>query len=146
MKPRLLFAPPKPQVLVEEEEAVTDIEENSCLGTPHKQSSKQALTPKAPRFAPASPPSTVRTRRTVKPVDLGTSPGPFAGFSGDDAEPEPFTQRLRGGRGAGREKVSPFDKWQRTKSSTTPIAGRKRDGDAIVEDSGEPSKRLRGHT
>jgi len=77
IKPRLLFPArgkaPAPAVDHDDEEAVTDIEDNGAsLSTPVPQfetpvevHEDKPSTPKAPRFAPASPPSTVRATRTT---------------------------------------------------------------------------------
>lgn len=86
-------------------------------------------TPKAPKFAPFSPPSTVRATRS-KNVDTGSSPSGAA----TDNEAESPMRRGRSG------KVSPFDKWQRTKSGVG--GGRKRE--AVSPPGAGASKRTRG--
>ena len=136
IKPRLLFPTPKlakpktmrSQVTEDEEEAMTDIEEpNKELSTPTGQIDEAVSTPNAPRFAPASPPTTVRATRSGKKVES------------DDESPE---SPMKKGRGRGR-KVSPFDRWQRTKNGAAGQS-KKRDGDPLTRTSGD--KRLRGST
>ncbi|KAK0673025.1 hypothetical protein QBC41DRAFT_299131 [Cercophora samala] len=80
VKPRLLFPVSKPEVpaiSVEDEEAETDIEEDHAVEetaetvpiTPAEAVEKVPGTPEAPRFAPASPPTTVRaTRKRATPT------------------------------------------------------------------------------
>jgi hypothetical protein len=102
----------------EDEEAVTDIEDHVLDGvedvqgvepeTPAYISEEMVQTPAAPRFAPASPPSTVRaTRSTDKLRDADT----------------PMKKP---------KNPSPFDGWPRTKSRARP-QGQKREGDALAK-------------
>lgn len=125
IKPRLLF-PSKSKgkqvaetTTVDEEEAVTDIEDNVLHGaqdpepevpeTPARTAKGKVGTPDAPRFAPASPPSTTRTTRSA--------------------------DKLRGGDTATKAKgPSPFDGWRRSKSRALP-QGQKREGDALANPS-----------
>ncbi|KAI9738893.1 MAG: hypothetical protein M1818_005206 [Claussenomyces sp. TS43310] len=142
IKPRLLFATAKQVAMkeklntsihdkVDEEEAVTDIEESSHdLSTPTNLSAEFASTPKAPKFAPASPPTTVRTTRSKK-VEL-TSPSAH-----HDEDSDTGVTRRQGG------KVSSFNGWKRTKSSV-PGHGKKREGDPITRSGGDMTKRQRG--
>lgn len=127
IKPRLLFPTAKakvPEMSIEDEEALTDIEDHVLAGinaedepvTPAEPVGKTPGTPEAPKFAPASPPTTVRTTRvTKKTLDA----------------PKP--------RATGR---SPFDSWKRTKgsSSSADSTSHKRPGDDL---SAGPSKRTR---
>jgi len=114
----------------EDEEAETDIEESmKGVSTPMDQAEDVATTPKAPKFAPVSPPTTARATRSKK-IDLSSSPA--APTSDDEA-----TTPMRKGRGG---KVSPFDMWQRTKGSKVG-ATKKREGDLLLR-GGE--KKLRG--
>lgn len=83
IKPRLLFPSPQ-QVKAKEkiahlseddEEAVTDIEEHG-VSTPAEDAI--ISTPKATKFAPASPPTTVRATRS-KDVEMSSPTGPTSG-------------------------------------------------------------------
>ncbi|KAI1343065.1 hypothetical protein F5Y15DRAFT_371982 [Xylariaceae sp. FL0016] len=123
IKPRLLFPPRekgkdivKPSL--EEEEAATDIEDHvledaqddglDVLETPPDLAAEKPDTPKAPRFAPASPPSTVRaTRRATKLQDE------------DSPLKKPGKPR------------SPFDGWRRSKSRGGEPHGQKREGETL---------------
>jgi hypothetical protein len=92
------------QAIEDEEEAVTDIEETNDLSTPKGQSADVVATPKAPKFAPASPPITARATRS-KQMDATGSPAqaerdgsrsPFYNWS--IAKDVPLTRtRKRGG-------------------------------------------------
>ncbi|KAJ8105171.1 hypothetical protein ONZ43_g7531 [Nemania bipapillata] len=127
IKPRLLF-PPKPKgkqvattTTLEDEEAVTDIEDNVLHGaeedeietpqTPIQVAKGKVETPSAPRFGPASPPSTGRTTRS--------------------------TDKLRGGDKA--KVPSPFDGWRRSKSRAAP-QGQKREGDFLAKPPGSTKR------
>jgi hypothetical protein len=68
-------------------------------------------TPSAPRFAPASPPTTARTTRVSKRLI---------------AEDTPVK---RGGR------RSPFDSWRRSKTGATPH-GQKREAESSLQNDG----------
>ncbi|KAI0537382.1 hypothetical protein GGR58DRAFT_348225 [Xylaria digitata] len=121
IKPRLLF-PPEPKgkkvaATTEDEEAVTDIEDNvfqdaqeetrieEIPQTPVQATKGKVETPDAPRFGPASPPSTGRATRS--------------------------TDKLRGGDTPMKAKVpSPFDGWRRSKSRAL-TQGQKREGDTL---------------
>ncbi|KAI1826743.1 hypothetical protein F4861DRAFT_43901 [Xylaria intraflava] len=113
IKPRLLF-PPKAKgkqvatATVEDEEAVTDIEDHilnaeaEVPGTPAQAPQQAVETPEAPRFAPASPPSTGRvTRSADKSLKKAKIP-------------------------------SPFDSWRRSKSRA-PLQGQKREGEPLAK-------------
>ncbi|KAI0483531.1 hypothetical protein F4859DRAFT_473171 [Xylaria cf. heliscus] len=133
IKPRLLF-PPKPKgkqpatVTFEDEEAVTDIEDNvldhnaqdvevEMPATPVQFTKGKVETPEAPRFAPASPPSTGRATRSADKLRGNDTP-------------------------MGVAKVpSPFDGWRRSKRQAAP-QGSKREGDFLVK-SPASSKRQR---
>ncbi|KAI0514933.1 hypothetical protein F5B22DRAFT_609043 [Xylaria bambusicola] len=121
IKPRLLFPSAKGKKAttstVEDEEAVTDIEDNVFNDveaaeaeppqTPTQVAKGKVETPDAPRFGPASPPSTGRATRS--------------------------TDKLRGGDTPMKAKgPSPFDGWRRSKSRAAP-QGQKRDGDHIAK-------------
>lgn len=117
IKPRLLFQPPatqQQQQSVEldddDEEAVTDIEDG-ITATPKR--SLQASTPKAPRFAPFTPPTTGRVTRS-KDVDLSMAT-PKCDLAGI----------------ATTKKISPFDSWQRTKNGSSTGQSKKREGEPI---------------
>ncbi|KAI1373567.1 hypothetical protein F4677DRAFT_219235 [Hypoxylon crocopeplum] len=130
VKPRLLFPTVqkgKAAAKSEDEEAATDIEDH-VLGdaeddqmevpaTPTSKVHDKPDTPVAPRFAPASPPSTVRATRTSSKLDAGGSPV-------KQHKPR-----------------SPFDGWRRSKSRAMPH-GQKREGDSLAG-TDEVSKRQR---
>ncbi|KAK4190782.1 hypothetical protein QBC35DRAFT_54835 [Podospora australis] len=117
---------PVPEITIEDEEAVTDIEDHVLAGleekeeeepvTPAEPVKKAPGTPEAPKFTPASPPTTVRTTRVTKKTLEAPKP-----------------------KAAGR---SPFDSWKRTKgsSSTASSLHQKRPGDHLPAG---PSKRTR---
>ncbi|KAK4176427.1 hypothetical protein QBC36DRAFT_8935 [Triangularia setosa] len=91
VKPRLLFPVAKPEVpaiSIEDEEAETDIEDHvvedaaeAAPITPAEAIEKVPDTPEAPRFAPASPPTTVRATRK-KPMPTAASRGKQASKQG----------------------------------------------------------------
>ncbi|KAI0870930.1 hypothetical protein GGS24DRAFT_473433 [Hypoxylon argillaceum] len=129
IQPRLLF-PAKPKgkqaaiaTTLEDEEAATDIEDNVLLEdhdteieapeTPVQVTKGKVETPNAPRFGPASPPSTGRATRS--------------------------TDKLRGGDKA--KAPSPFDGWRRSKSRAV-SQGQKREGDFLAQSPGN-NKRQR---
>ncbi|KAM7192497.1 tubulin-tyrosine ligase [Naviculisporaceae sp. PSN 640] len=131
VQPRLLF-PAKKQVkskqldFDEDEEAITDIEdhvlaemeEHEKPSTPVDFELEEHLaTPKAPQYAPASPPTTARTTR-------------FGTKKAADATP----------KAKGRGKRSPFDGWRRTKGGVEGPSN-KRTGDDSLPTS--PVKRAR---
>ena len=136
IKPRLPFPSAAKGKEVErtpdedEEEAATDIEDGVHEDTNAKHAEipvtpldleEQKLdTPKAPRFAPASPPTTVRATRVSSKPEAGKSPAKKA-----------TTTKNR----------SPFDGWRRSKRTAEP-QGQKRDGDALPRPD-EASKRQR---
>lgn len=120
IKPRLLF-PAKAKgkqvamttAMEDDEEAVTEIEDNipddaqeakmEVPETPIQVTEEEVETPKAPRFAPASPPSTGRATRSadkLRGVDKANGP-------------------------------SPFDGWRRSKNRA-PSQGQKRGGDSLA--------------
>lgn len=128
IKPRLLFPArgkaPAPAVEDDDEEAVTDIEDNGASlaipvpqpETPVEVHEDKLSTPKAPRFAPASPPSTVRATRTTNKV-----------IANESAMKRPV------------KSSSPFDSW-RVSKRTSGRTSLKRDADHF-EPSTEPAKR-----
>ncbi|KAH8808457.1 hypothetical protein F5884DRAFT_792280 [Xylogone sp. PMI_703] len=146
IKPKLLFPTAqqlkaremRSQAAEEEEEAATDIEEHNDNDddgdvTPSDQIKSTVMTPKAPKFAPASPPSTARVTRSSKQFDRNNTPPP--GASDDDAPSTP----MRRGRGG---KISPFDSWQRTKGGAKKPTN-KRAGEPLTRGGGDASKRVR---
>ncbi|KAI1769379.1 hypothetical protein GGR53DRAFT_474099 [Hypoxylon sp. FL1150] len=133
IKPRLLF-PPKHKEPAnpvaeynEDEEAATDIEEHVQEDaeedqveepvTPGKTIAAKPSTPVACKFVPSSPPTTVRTTRTMSRVHV------------DDTPIKPPKSH------------SPFDGWRRSKSRAGPH-GQKRAGEALPRPD-EVSKRQR---
>ncbi|KAK0742468.1 hypothetical protein B0T21DRAFT_283014 [Apiosordaria backusii] len=92
VKPRLLFPVAKPEVpaiTVEDEEAETDIEDHVVEGvdaaeaapiTPAEAIEKVPGTPEAPRFAPASPPTTVRATRKKAVPKQASKQGTISGW------------------------------------------------------------------
>ncbi|KAI1387771.1 uncharacterized protein F4822DRAFT_407531 [Hypoxylon trugodes] len=136
IKPRLLFPANQKgkaatQVIDEDEEAVTDIEDHVLVdaaeeeelasaeepATPNAAAGKKPETPVAPRFAPVSPPSTVRATRASTKLRATESPMKAT------------------------KPRSPFDGWRRSKSRAGP-QGQKREGDELVRPS-EVAKRQR---
>lgn len=121
IKPRLLF-PPKSKgkqvaittTIEDDEEAATEIEDNvpddaqevniEVPETPVQITDDEVETPNAPRFAPASPPSTGRATR--------------------------YADKLRGGDKSNGP--SPFDGWRRSKNHA-PAQGQKRGGDSLAK-------------
>lgn len=130
MKPRLLFPPVEKgkeptDPTTEDEEAVTDIEDHAMADshleeiaeTPAEEDSMPD-TPTAPRFAPASPPSSARATRVTKKLPSNDTPIKLPGKS-----------------------RSPFDGWRRSKSGQAGPQGHKREGEALPSEGG--SKRQR---
>jgi hypothetical protein len=137
IKPRLLFPTPEQAKAREpiyhntdDEEADTDIEEQPT-STPSNMVKDMAATPKAPRFAPVSPPTTARATRSKK-MDISTAQPE----SLSEDEVAPASPLMRSQRTGG--KVSPFDQWQRVKSGA---GSRKREGEPINRRAGD--KKLR---
>lgn len=145
VKPRLLFPRTEKKgkevtknATTSDEEAATDIEDHVLAAveddveelpdadaddavqepaTPAAKADEKLATPVAPRFAPASPPSTVRATRTTSKL------------TGHDSSIKAVKPR------------SPFDGWRRSKSRAGPT-GQKREAEALPE-SGESAKRPR---
>ncbi|KAI2780999.1 hypothetical protein F4815DRAFT_468685 [Daldinia loculata] len=131
IKPRLLFPTKGKNVAkptTDDEEAATDIEDHvfndveeedeiEAPTTPTAKVAEKPGTPTAPRFAPASPPSTVRTRRTALHAKAVESP-----------------MKVTKSR-------SPFDGWRRSKSRAA-AHGQKREGEDLARPN-ESSKRQR---
>lgn len=96
------------------------------------------VTPVKASFTPASPPTTGHaTRASTRKAALGSSP----------IGPSSVAERPRFVVKKGRN-PSPFDGWQRVKSTakSTVVAeskGKKRQGDSLEKD-GEESKKIRG--
>lgn len=117
IKPRRLFASAsvdEPKDLDEDEEAATDIEDHVLARmeadkpeTPMDLIVEAPGTPEAPRFAPASPPTTARTTR-------------FGSKKSADATPKPKQPAKR----------SPFDSWRRVKAGAESTS-HKRSGDDL---------------
>ncbi|KAJ4293889.1 hypothetical protein N0V88_005403 [Collariella sp. IMI 366227] len=125
IKPRLLFpvGPDESQHENSDEEAATDIEDHVLAGietdkpeTPLELVDEVPGTPEAPRFAPASPPTTARTTR-------------FGGKKAADTTPVKPTKP---------SKRSPFDSWRRVKGGAS--TSHKRSGEDLAATS---SKRTR---
>lgn len=127
VKPRLLFPSAKSHkendLAHDDEEADTDIEQplvgkaevvkanesKPRAETPVEASEAKVDTPKAPKYAPASPPDTSRATRSKKIT----------------SEPVPIKTKRTGNR-------SPFDGWRRTKTASEGSAnGQKRPGEPI---------------
>lgn len=133
IKPRLLFPTASKgkdveMTTTEDEEAVTDIEDHALVdvekedqmeapATPKGIVAKKPQTPVAPRFAPASPPSTVRATRASTRLNA------------EDTPIRPAKPR------------SPFDSWRRSKGRSGGH-GQKREGEALAGQN-EASKRQR---
>lgn len=131
LKPRLLFPPEQDRAMRDrssddvDEEALTDIDLSALAASSRsKKASQNGQTPSRVRFAGmATPPSTHRTRRTVK--DIPTSPmddEPTASAS-TSAHANCIADILP-------KKSSPFDGWPRTK------VGRKRSNDSLQTTAG----------
>lgn len=128
VKPRMLFPSTrvtKDNDMIADEEAETDIDESAKstsmtstpvvqhnVESPAEHTEKKIDTPKAPKFAPASPPATSRTTRSKK-------------FAAD--EPSPINLKIKGKR-------SPFLGWRRTKSGDASSSNPKRPGEPLVKD------------
>lgn len=131
IKPRLLFPTAeqtkakqkRSETTEDEEEAITDIEEPP---TPMDFANDHVSTPKPPKFAPATPPTTARATRSKK-IDMDVSLG------SDDEVPSP--NHVDSGKDA---KLSPFDNWPRTKRQAS--GSKKREGASMSR----PSKKTRG--
>ncbi len=140
IKPRLLF-PSAEQSRAKEtrfhntddEEADTDIEE-PATSTPMDQMDAMVATPKAPRFAPVSPPTTARATRSKK-IEMDSSPAePTSEEDAPSTSPLLRSQRSRG-------KVSPFDSWQRLKPAAK-ATSKKREGEPISRRGGDKKLRV----
>ncbi|KAK7737275.1 hypothetical protein SLS63_003066 [Diaporthe eres] len=122
VKPRLLFPSAKSHkendLAHTDEEADTDIEQpiagkvddvKARAETPVETSEAKIDTPKAPKYAPASPPDTSRATRSKKVT----------------TEPTSVKTKRAGNR-------SPFDGWRRTKTASEgSVNGQKRPGEAL---------------
>lgn len=134
IKPRLLFPSAGKGKAIdstvhEDEEAATDIEDHvlnaaaesanaDSPATPLEMVDDKPDTPKAPRFAPASPPNTSRTTRVGNKLSAESTP-----------MKKPTKAR------------SPFDGWRRSKRAAEPH-GQKREGSPLSRPN-EASKRQR---
>lgn len=133
VKPRLLFPTVKKQPSHSDEEAETDIEEDNvsaahseAAGIEEQQTplelvdDKMPDTPQAPKFAPVSPPTTMRTTR-------------FGAKKAEEGSP----MKTRAGKPR-----SPFDGWRRGKAGSDDgrALNLKRSGDSL---SAADSKRTR---
>jgi len=99
-----------------DEEAVTDIEV-PVMSTPRKQRSEKIVTPVKQNFSPATPPSTVRGRRTKRDVlSLEVPDVPHLSAEESDGPPASHT----------RARTNPFQSWARVKSRSS--QGSKRSG------------------
>ncbi|KAH8666351.1 hypothetical protein BX600DRAFT_549443 [Xylariales sp. PMI_506] len=129
IKPRLLFPVPQsgqvaPSHTTDDEEAATDIEDHVMLNgeieetiqTPTEEKIAPG-TPSAPRYAPASPPTTVRTTRVSKKLP-----------SDNSAAKRPTKSR------------SPFDSWRRSKSSQANPHGQKREAPEALPSDGSTKR------
>jgi len=136
IKPKLLFptrqqAAAKMSHNTEDEEADTDIEDHTKdFSTPKHQVEGFLPTPKAPRFAPATPPTTARATRS-KNIDISSSP---AGPTSSDDYPSPL--RKSGRRGGTGRPVSPFDEWVHHR----PLVNKKREGSPIRRENAKKSR------
>lgn len=135
IKPRLLF---RSHATVEEEEAITDIEELPPLPNDSEmtdlapETEEEALvTPVKDSFtAPTTPPTTGHaTRAATRKAKLDSSP------------PDPAEGH--GQFGSTVRRASPFGAWQRTKTSASGAGkGKKREADVLEKNDG--GKRVRG--
>ncbi|EHL03219.1 hypothetical protein M7I_0733 [Glarea lozoyensis 74030] len=153
--PRLLFATEEQKKekearlkAAEEEEADTDIElpimassssrrrtgnrtDALMESTPSEQVDCDITTPKAPRFAPYSPPTTGRATRSQK-LELSDPP-----TESDDDRPTTPTHKLTASK-----RVSPFMGWQRTKGEAA-TSTKKRQATSLPQSStGKKARRV----
>ncbi|KAI2628232.1 hypothetical protein GGS21DRAFT_248445 [Xylaria nigripes] len=117
IKPRLLFPPSakgkEVAITTEDEEAATDIDDhvlhNDEVEEPQTPQAPKprAETPDAPRFAPASPPSTGRVTRSADKLQKAKVPSPFdswrrsktrSSLQGQKREGEPLTKSPAGAK------------------------------------------------
>ncbi|KUJ20494.1 uncharacterized protein LY89DRAFT_715880 [Mollisia scopiformis] len=136
VKPKLLFTEERAQAAeakshnTEDEEADTDIEDRDEITTPTAQAHDITATPKAPKFAPYTPPTTVRATRSKK-VYMTSSP---AGPGSDDEmanDVVPTTPMFRASQ-LGRAGL--FDEWSH--AGSTSRESKKRGTEAM----GSPSR------
>lgn len=120
IQPRLLFPSTHHEKTVvhhEDEEAETEIDAPATADeeepeTPAELVEDKAATPKAPRFAPASPPTTARTTRSANKIT-------------EEAVPAASSRPA---------KRSPFASWRVTKKASVGT-GQKRSGDLLDAES-----------
>ena len=131
MKPRLLFPTPQQRLEreapnFEDEEATTDMEETQDYEMTDPDTPTVTTPLKQTMFSTTTPPATGhQTRSLTKKAALDSSP---LGL------PEPIEAKQHDRRG---KKVSPFDGWARTKSSSTHGGkGRKREAEPIERSEG----------
>ena len=137
IKPRLLFPPKQTAPIVDDEEAPTDIEDPQDHEMTDPEDKTAVTTPvKASIFSPPTPPTTGHaTRAATKKTtfDLPLDP------------PEPVEAVSYERRG---KKVSPFDRWARTKAGTSGggSKGKKREAEGMEKTEGVAgSKKVRGN-
>jgi hypothetical protein len=122
IKPRLLFPPQQTKKSshdIDEEEATTDIEDHPISAivdpeVPAVETPDDAAvhdTPSAPRFAPASPPTTARATRVSKRLVAEETPAKRPG------------------------RRSPFDSWRRSKTGAA-THGQKREAESDFQNEG----------
>lgn len=124
---------------VTDEEAITDIEdrqahESEATELADETEEEHVVTPVKASFTPASPPSTGHaTRASTRKAALDSSP----------MGPEMVEERPRFMVKKGRN-LSPFDGWQRAKSTAVVgVKGKKRQGESLERD-GDEGKKVRG--
>jgi len=124
-------------MLTDEDEVATEIEDNVLMHeaeieaennptTPMDLVEEAPGTPNAPKFAPASPPTTARATR------FGKQPAESTAMNAS-------VQATKNSTGRGRH--SPFDGWRRVKGgSDGQIPGQKRQGDELSSSSTKRSR------
>lgn len=142
IKPRLLFPRKQPGhertvPTIDDEEALTDIEDPQDHEMTDPEDEKEMVTPlNASAFSPPTPPTTGHaTRAGTKKAAFGSPPDP----------PEPVEAVAYERRG---KKVSPFDGWARIKAGTSGGGGkgRKREAETLEKTEGlAGSKKVRAN-
>ncbi|KAB8338792.1 hypothetical protein FH972_021737 [Carpinus fangiana] len=133
IKPRLLFPPKASDPTMDEEEAATDIEDELAMATPQPEEPLDS-TPRKQAYRLTTPPTTVRKNRRGAALTPDSSPiaAPAESYADELAQTESAP--------AQPAKRSPFDSWQRTKSHTRTVSG-KRNGESMEKQ--ESPKRSR---
>ena len=142
IKPRLLFPPKEPDherpvLTIDDEEALTDIEDPQDHEMTDPEDEKEIATPvNALIFSPPTPPTTGHATRAAMKKAVSDSPPDLP----DPVEAVPYERRGK--------KLSPFDGWARTKAGTSGGGGKgkKREAETMEKTEGVAgSKKVRGN-